>query len=515
MSIEINTSRNISYAPKPKIICDDKGKNLIEFPDTFTIIDVETTGFDSNHGDIIEIGALKVVNNKIVDEFQTLLKPRNEIGDFEFTQELTGITPEILVDAASPKDSIIDFKRFIEDFILIGHNVNFDINFLYDYSIYFLDEPIANNFVDTLRLSKKVIPNLINYKLVSLANLFDIEIKESHRALEDCYTTFKIYENLITQSEKLTVDTEKVIAVTAPKKKSQYIKGKSKSEINKSINTLIGLITGIKLDSEINVSELEEISNWCLLHSSLRTISPFTKIFNLFDANNSTLLTSDDIEDILWLCSKILDNSDTNEFDKIITSAIQMLEGLVHGLLSDNILSDKEILQFQQWIENNQILKGTYPYDDLKILLNEILKDETISEDERGILIAYFGKFINTKVSMNINEGEIKEFQEKHSTTSIFTENPNIQFVGNSFCLTGDSTKVTKKEFAELIESKGGLNHKNVTLKTTYLVVGDSGSEMWTFSSYGRKVEKALENQKKGNGILIISEIDFWNSIHN
>ena len=74
-----------------------KGKSLLQFPNNYVVFDLETTGLDSNYDEIIEIGALRVRNNKIVEQFTTLIKPEYPID--EFITELTGITNEMVNDS--------------------------------------------------------------------------------------------------------------------------------------------------------------------------------------------------------------------------------------------------------------------------------------------------------------------------------------------------------------------------------------------------------------------------------
>ena len=100
------------------------------FFDDYVIFDIETTGLDSSYDEIIEIGAIRIENNKVVSQFQSLVKPNIEIDDY--ITELTGITNDMLIDAPKIEDVLPQFMEFVGSEILIGHNVNFDINFIYD-----------------------------------------------------------------------------------------------------------------------------------------------------------------------------------------------------------------------------------------------------------------------------------------------------------------------------------------------------------------------------------------------
>lgn len=161
-----------------------KGQSLFEFPSDYTVIDIETNGLITGRCEIIEVSALKVRNELIVDGFSTLIKPTQSIG--WFITRLTGITNEMVQNAPDIVSVMEDFYRFIGADILIGHNVNFDINFLYD-NLYLHNGLILDNpFVDTLRLARKILPFLPNHKQTTVAQYYGITTDGAHRALRDC-----------------------------------------------------------------------------------------------------------------------------------------------------------------------------------------------------------------------------------------------------------------------------------------------------------------------------------------
>ena len=183
-----------------------KGRSLIEFPDTYTIVDIETTGFDPKFDDIIEIAAVKVVDNVVTDTFQIFVKPKNTISDF--ITNLTGISNDMIEKAPEKQFAVQQFIDFVGDDIIVGHNVNFDINFIYDCAISF-NYAFSNNFVDTLRIARKFVREINNHKLSSLAAYFEIEQDMAHRALNDCYVTNSIYmalRNISPMPIKTSVD---------------------------------------------------------------------------------------------------------------------------------------------------------------------------------------------------------------------------------------------------------------------------------------------------------------------
>lgn len=177
---------------RPKKLRPHKGKSLIEFPEKFTVIDLETTGLDHYYDSIIECGALRVRNNKVVDAFDELIFHK-ELDDF--ITQLTGITPEMLKRARPEVDVIRDYLDFIKDDTILGFNVNFDINFLYDTSERLFHIPFSNNFIDVMRIFRKVTPDDSHHRLKDLKARYSIN-ENAHRALDDCWSTLKGYSAL-------------------------------------------------------------------------------------------------------------------------------------------------------------------------------------------------------------------------------------------------------------------------------------------------------------------------------
>lgn len=168
-----------------------KGKSLLEFPDNYVVIDIETTGLDPTVDEIIEISAIKLQDNNIVDKFSRLIKPTLSISDF--ISSLTGITSNMLTEKPTIENSLPEFIEFVGTSILVGHNVNFDINFIYDASMKYLDKPFSNDFIDTMRIAKILYPEMKHHRLSDLMELYNIEEDEQHRALPDCQITNNVF----------------------------------------------------------------------------------------------------------------------------------------------------------------------------------------------------------------------------------------------------------------------------------------------------------------------------------
>ncbi|MCM1387469.1 MAG: 3'-5' exonuclease [Bacillus sp. (in: Bacteria)] len=161
----------------------------------YIVFDLETTGLNYKQDEIIEIAAVKY-NGEEVTTFNKLVKPASIVP--ENITRLTGITNEMLQDAASIETVLPEFLQFIGSCKLVGHNIKtFDILFL-NRACQNLGLPaVKNKTVDTLTLARKSLPGLANYKLATLCAHYGIDASGAHRALEDCYMCGECYCRLL------------------------------------------------------------------------------------------------------------------------------------------------------------------------------------------------------------------------------------------------------------------------------------------------------------------------------
>ncbi len=291
----------------------------------------------------------------------------------------------------------------------------------------------------------------------------------------------------------------------------EYRRFTSRSEADKALNSLRGLLIGIAMDGVVDDSELKELDQWCNKHSDLINRNPFREFMNtiqiaLFDPENRNEL----IEDLTWLIQKYENDS---IYYNAITAELQTLQGICHGILADGIIEDKEVIALDKWLDEHEFLASYYPYDEIRSLLTSILADGVIDEEERKRLFAYFNEFVNItdkKIASKVEE-EIAGVEIQ----GVCTSDPDIEFKDKLFCFTGISKRGTREELADEITKLGGIFRTVISKKTDYLIVGDNDNPCWTFACYGRKVEKAIDLRKKGSQIQIIHEFDFGDFIED
>lgn len=283
------------------------------------------------------------------------------------------------------------------------------------------------------------------------------------------------------------------------------------AELHKAINTLRGLVAGINSDSGASEAEMAELTHWCELHSHLRDRHPFSELLPVIDtACADGIVTEDEAKDILWLCNSFADDS---HYYDMTTSSIQFLSGLVHGIMADGELSDKEISALSSWVNANDFLAGTYPFDEIHGMLCAILADGKITEDERNQLMALFSNFLDFTSSFNLERADFDELREKYSISGVCAINPTVSFEGKIFCFTGESLRAKRAVIAETISKLGGALKSSVSVKTDYLIVGNSGNPCWAYACYGRKIEDAVTLRQAGAKVVIVNETDFWNAV--
>lgn len=296
-------------------------------------------------------------------------------------------------------------------------------------------------------------------------------------------------------------------------KAPDYEKYTKPAELHKAINTLRGIVAGMNSDHAVSSAEIAELVNWCTLHAHLRNRHPFSEILPVVEAAcQDGKIDEDESKDILWLCSNFVDNSSYYEF---ATSSIQFLNGLLHGIMADGVLTNEEISILRTWIDNNDFLAGTYPFDEINSLLVSTLADGKISQEERDKLMAFFANFIDFTSSYNLVESDFAELREKYSIVGVCAVCPEIEFAGKAFCFTGESRQATRAEIEQVITDLGGTARSGVSSKVDYLVVGNAGSSCWAYSCYGRKVEEAMKLRKAGKKIIIVNETDFWDAVND
>lgn len=159
--------------------------------------DLETTGLDPKLDKIIEVGLVRLEMGEVTEKFHSLVNPGRTIP--LKVKRLTGLDDEDLTGAPDIAVLMPQILDFIGDSPVAGHNVQFDLGFLASAR----GLPFANHVYDTLELARLIAPFSASYRLESLCSQFDIDLRSSHRALDDALAAARLLEMMLTLAGQL------------------------------------------------------------------------------------------------------------------------------------------------------------------------------------------------------------------------------------------------------------------------------------------------------------------------
>ncbi len=174
---------------------------------TIIAFDTETTGLSPTRGHIIELGAVKYQDGKIVAEKNWLINPGEPIP--ASATAVHHITDEMVKDKPRFDAVYPEFKNFVGDGVLMAHNAPFDIRFMREEIKRIPGEPLPENKVlDSLRLFRHWMPGLSSYQLADLARHVGLEEGQFHRATDDARFTVQILDRVLAKkaAEKPTLE---------------------------------------------------------------------------------------------------------------------------------------------------------------------------------------------------------------------------------------------------------------------------------------------------------------------
>jgi len=288
-----------------------------------------------------------------------------------------------------------------------------------------------------------------------------------------------------------------------------YIRFTSRSRIEKSLHSLLGLLKGISADLQINDTEINFLKTWLSEHETLEGFHPYNEIVPvLLTVLDDGVISEDERDDLVWVCDRLC----TNEFYDEITTGLQELHGLLGGVVADGIISETELRGIQDWMESNEQLRKRWPYDEVESLIISVMADGKIDEEEHKALVFFFAQFVEVLDDKTLSDPNILTGS---TLKGVCANSPEIIFDGARFCLTGASSRYTRDVFAEKIRSLGGEVVGSVSGRLNYLVIGGDGNPCWSYACYGRKVEKAIELRKTGAEIIIVHEFDLHDAIED
>lgn len=276
-----------------------KGHGQRSHANDYCVLDLETTGIFVSSAKIIEISAIRIRNNQVVDEFSTLINPHCHIP--ADATAVNNITDEMVEDAPSLDEVLDSFLKFVGNDVIVGYNnAGFDMNIIYDARMELEGKPFINNYIDILHASRRCLAGIENHKLETVSKYYGLDTTGEHRALKDCYLTKSVYDRLYEDF-------------------GDEAFGKSSSggggghTVRYTAETLAlqelqSLLEAIIADGMVTLVEFSALKAWMENHRDLQGNYPFDRVFNALDqVLQDGKITPDELEELQILFSDFVD----------------------------------------------------------------------------------------------------------------------------------------------------------------------------------------------------------------
>ncbi len=181
----------------------------VNLDSVFVVFDIETTGLNPKNDNIIEIGAVKISNRKVIDSFSTFVHIDKKLPGKII--ELTSITDDMLQGQPEIDEALPAFLDFAKGCVLVAHNAKFDLGFIKENTKVLSIENYNPPVLDTLELSKALIKDVKNHRLNTLTKKLGINLINHHRAVDDANATGQLLIILLNKlSEREIYDVSKL-----------------------------------------------------------------------------------------------------------------------------------------------------------------------------------------------------------------------------------------------------------------------------------------------------------------
>ena len=299
--------KNIEFGEErySKLINEFENNNII-------IFDVESTGTDVTEDEIIQIAAIKINKfGEVTESFEKFLKNKKSVED---SFRVHGFSDEFLDENGEEKEKVLkEFIDFSKDAIIVGHNVQYDINILSS-EIYRnnLEEAKFKGFYDTLDIYRRFYTNLPNYKLETLSKIFETKNKPSHDAMDDILATKDLLVHALKNNIKPT-SFERISLISKHIKSFSNIRSLlnnlfEKSKEKRPQDIIVDIINDFRLkslysgrDIEISMEARERIEKLRDFYALVRDLDDKNKSNrdSLLDIIKITVLSNGDLESLI------------------------------------------------------------------------------------------------------------------------------------------------------------------------------------------------------------------------
>lgn len=291
------------------------------------------------------------------------------------------------------------------------------------------------------------------------------------------------------------------------------------TEMRRAMETFCGIVQGIVADGEVNTDELEDLRSWIKQHSSVREMYPVADAAELVQQilDDGEVDTSE-AEEFISFADHVLRY--TQGGADLVTAEMTELHGFLAGIVADAVISPEELEALRRWMTAHTGARDKWPYDETERLIRKILADGKVTQEEQSEFLAFASSFVERLTDDQTLDSSY--FRDKwmqndapvvQTVDGLFHPDGIVHVDRARICFTGQMASGTRKEVEKIASDAGAMPSSSVTQSLDYLVIGSKSNPSWAYATYGRKVEKVMEYNKKGADIRIVSEQHFLEAV--
>lgn len=456
--------------------------------DSLTFFDVEYA--NSKNKSICQIGLVyeKVGESESSIYAESILVDPED-GFDDHCVKVHGITAVRVKDAPNFKAVWPKIEKYFTNAVVIGHNVaQADLDALVKaLRRYNLDIPQIY-YLCTLDIAKYYIPSFAveNYKQGTLCKHFGIDVGRAHDAGDDSRACAELLRAIIRNYD---VNLTKHIKKYVPHDVQEFVQYIESPVVRKSISEFYGILRGFSIDNVISDEETRYITQWKAEHQEYAKQEDIAKILASIDRIlEDGVVTVDEILSLQGIARAYLNLVSTSP----VTLATQILDGILRGITIDGEITESECKSLRQWLYDNIYLSDHFPFDRTIEMVEKVLEDGVITSEESKQMTQLICDMLNPVETLKSHVNSVD---------------------GKHVCLSGNFAFGQKSDIEKYIVERGGIIDSSVKKTTDILMIGDCECQAYSNGTYGTKVKKAMEYNKKGCTIQIIKEADFFATI--
>jgi len=261
--------------------------------------------------------------------------------------------------------------------------------------------------------------------------------------------------------------------------------------------TLRGILQGVTADKKLNEAELVFLDMWLQSSNAEKTGDTVDLLDLIADAIEDEIISDEELQEIHELINDIIEYG--TEASSEIENTINELIGILRGITADEKITEEEFHHLDNWINENEHISDEWIVSQIIDKIKEIKDDGVVTKEELDNLLPIIKSLAGQSFAeTGLADGGVSEVFS--SDIECFTHD------GKTICFTGAFVNGKRASIENVAKELGATTVGNVTKKVDALIIGTFSSQDWRFSSYGRKIEKALKQQSKGHNIIILSE---------